>query len=331
MRNLFLSGFIFLLALSGCGYNGTPTRSPQGIIPPTSIEIVPVSLSLPLQIAAGTSTKLKVYGYFAGVRSEITQPVDWKSDNTGAAITEQNNNRVRGVASGTANITATFDGVTSVPIPLTVSNATVTGMTITTVPPTIPLATPTVLKGSTKQFAATGTFSDSSTQDLTFDVTWSSSPGTFATISNDQASKGLATATAIGVETITATFIFDTTKFTTSTLTVIELKSIAVTPANSSIEGFKKTVQFKATGTYSDNSTNDITSTVIWDSSQKGFATITSGGLATTVAAGTTSISATQNGISGKTDLTVTAVAPPRCRLLLLSRYCLWLPELRYN
>ena len=64
---------------------------------------------------------------------------------------------------------------------------------------------PSIVRGTLQQFTATGTFSDSTTQDLTTAVTWSSSsPGT-ATISNAAGSEGLASAVAIGTTTITAT------------------------------------------------------------------------------------------------------------------------------
>ncbi len=84
----------------------------------------------------------------------------------------------------------------------------------------------------------------------------------------------------------------------------VTLSSIAVTPAGPSINA-GATQQFTATGTYSDESTENITSSVTWSSSQTGTATITSGGLATAGAAGSTTITATLGAISGNTTLTV--------------------------
>ena len=82
---------------------------------------------------------------------------------------------------------------------------------------------------------------------------------------------------------------------TTPTLT-----SIAVTPANPSITK-GTTQQFTATGTYSDNSTANITSQVSWTSGTTSVATITSSGLATGVAAGSSTITATLGSVSGNT------------------------------
>src|SRR5207247_8307001 len=83
------------------------------------------------------------------------------------------------------------------------------------------------------------------------------------------------------------------------------LVSIGVTPANPNLpQGL--TGQFTATGTYSDNSTQDLTAQVAWSSSNTGVATIDSAGLVTSVAAGTTTITATLGLVSGNTTLTVT-------------------------
>jgi hypothetical protein len=62
-------------------------------------------------------------------------------------------------------------------------------------------ANPTVGTGSMQQFAATGTYADGSTQDLTGQVTWGSSNASVATING----AGLATALDAGMTTITAT------------------------------------------------------------------------------------------------------------------------------
>jgi hypothetical protein len=86
------------------------------------------------------------------------------------------------------------------------------------------------------------------------------------------------------------------------------LQSIAVTPANPSL-GTGVKLQFTATGHYNDGSSQNLTTSVSWASSNTAAATIsnTSGtqGQATGVAAGTTNISATSGAIVGSTTLTV--------------------------
>ena len=87
------------------------------------------------------------------------------------------------------------------------------------------------------------------------------------------------------------------------------LVSITVSPTNPSI-GIGATQQFTATGTYSDNSTQNLTTSVSWTSSVPSVASISnaggSNGLATAIAAGTTMIMAASGGISGTATLTVT-------------------------
>ena len=83
------------------------------------------------------------------------------------------------------------------------------------------------------------------------------------------------------------------------------LTSITVTPANPSII-VNGQQQFTATGNYSDGSHQNLTGSATWTSSSPSVATITGGGLATGVAAGSTTIAATYNSINGSTGLTVT-------------------------
>ena len=93
------------------------------------------------------------------------------------------------------------------------------------------------------------------------------------------------------------------------TVTAATLQSIAITPSNPSISP-SQTQQFTATGTYSDGSTKNITTTVTWASSNNAVATIgTSTGLATGMTAGTSQITATLGSVVSPNDtLTVTAI-----------------------
>jgi hypothetical protein len=87
------------------------------------------------------------------------------------------------------------------------------------------------------------------------------------------------------------------------------LRSISVTPASPNI-ALGNTEQFIATGTFSDNTTQVLTTLVSWSSSSQFIATISnvsgSCGLVTSLAAGTTTITASSGGISGSTLLTIT-------------------------
>jgi hypothetical protein len=76
------------------------------------------------------------------------------------------------------------------------TNSTATLLSIAVTP-----ASPAISTGATQQFTATGTFSDGSTQNMTNQVTWTSSNTGVATIS----STGLATGASPGTTTISAT------------------------------------------------------------------------------------------------------------------------------
>ena len=91
----------------------------------------------------------------------------------------------------------------------------------------------------------------------------------------------------------------------TLTVTGARLASIAVTPATPSIaKGTKQ--QFVATGTYGDGTTQNLTAMVTWASATAATATISQrgfgAGLATSVAAGTTVISATSSAVRWNDD-----------------------------
>jgi hypothetical protein len=65
-----------------------------------------------------------------------------------------------------------------------------------------------VVVGGHQQLTATGTWGDTppTTADITNNVTWQSSSGTTATVSNAAGSRGLFTAVAAGPVTVTAVF-----------------------------------------------------------------------------------------------------------------------------
>jgi len=133
-------------------------------------------------------------------------------------------------------------------------------------------------------------------------VTWSSSGTSVATIT----SAGLAMGAGSGSTTISAAS-GSINGSTGLTITPALLVSIAITPANASLNN-GATQQFTATGTYSDSSAQNLSGSVAWSSSNTSVATITSAGLVTCVGNGTTTIIATTGSISSSTNLTVVPV-----------------------
>lgn len=101
------------------------------------------------------------------------------------------------------------------------------------------------------------------------------------------------------------------------------LESIAVTPQSSSVAaGLNE--QLTATGTYSDNSTQNLSSSVVWMSSATAVATVNNTGLVTGAGQGSATISANLAGIAGSTGVTVT---PPVLTGIAVSPTNLVLPQ----
>lgn len=182
-----------------------------------------------------------------------------------------------------------------------------------------PLA-PDVPEGLTQHFTATGTFSDTSTKELTGIVTWTSSNTAIAQISSKEGTYsncwdvGCAYAQSLGSSTITAT-IGDVTASTTMSVSSALLVSLDVHPWSYSaappVIAKGMTIQYEALGTFTNNYRGDVTSSVTWSSLDNSVATISnvtgSNGNAHSVSTGSTTISATSGGISGSATLSVSA------------------------
>jgi hypothetical protein len=130
-----------------------------------------------------------------------------------------------------------------------------------------------------------------------------------ATISNTAGSNGLAQSNSTGTTTIRATS-GSISGSTTLTVTPVVLESIVVTPASATISGGAQ-LQYSATGIFTDGSTLNLTTSVVWISSNTLIAIINNidgfQGLAVAnFGAGSTNITATMLGItSNQAILTV--------------------------
>ena len=286
--------------LAGASASTVLTVTPATLV---SIGVTPANPSM----ANGLSSQFMATGvYTDNSTQDLTASVAWtSSDPTMASISNASafHGLATGVSPGSVTITAA-SGTVSGSMSLTVTPAALVSIAL------IP-ANPNIANGTQQQFAATGTYTDTSTHDVTAAVTWSSSDTTVATISNASGSNGLATSVSQGSVTVTATLgtIVGVTALTVSPAALV---SIAVIPANPNIANGTGR-QFAATGTYTDNSTQPLTTSVNWTSSDTTVASISnasgSNGLASSVGQGTATITATMGTISGSTGLTVTAAA----------------------
>src|ERR1022692_4730608 len=88
------------------------------------------------------------------------------------------------------------------------------------------------------------------------------------------------------------------------------LLSIAVTPANSTVF-VGGTLLLTATGTYSNNATQNLSATVTWTTSPTGIASIGASGLAAGLTVGSTTVTAALGAVSGSTTLTAAQLFVP--------------------
>jgi|SRR5579871_705377 len=155
--------------------------------------------------------------------------------------------------------------------------------------------------GKNQQFTATAVFSDGTKKDVTSAATWSSAQPKIASIDGT----GIASSKALGTTPISALYL-SVTGSSALTVNAAGLVSIVVGPQSSSLTP-NHSVQLSATGTFTDGSTQDVSSTVAWSSTPGNIVTV-NGGLATAKSLGTATVTATSNNLSA--SATVAVVAP---------------------
>src|SRR5206468_2639225 len=214
----------------------------------------------------------------------------WSSNNLSVASVNASG-LVTGVAPGSATITAASEGKSG-------------GAVITVNPAPVPVAsvgvTPgsaTMQAGQTVQLAATP--KDVNGNPLSGRVvTWASSTSAVATVD----ASGLVTSVAAGSTTITATSEGQSGTALIS-VTAAPVASVAVTPA---AVGLQPGGTVQLTATPKDANGNPLTGRgVVWTSSTGAVATVGSSGLVTAVATGAATITATSEGQSGSSSITV--------------------------
>lgn len=283
------------------GVSGSTTLAVTGAVV-VSIEVDPDASA----IAKGTSQAFSALGLFSdGTRQDLTGAVLWaSSDLSVAKISNADGSRglAKGVGVGSITISATLGAVVG-STTFDVTSAVLVSIDV------MPFA-PSIAKGTNIQFSAVGTYSDDSSQDLTSAVAWSSSDATVAVVSNALRSHGSATGLGVGGATITATF-GGMSGSEDLVVTDAVLASIVVTPANPSVPA-GMTQAFTAMGVFSDASQQDITARVTWSSSAPAIAPVSnaagSKGLASAIAGGSATITASAGGISGSTVMSVKVI-----------------------
>jgi len=256
-------------------------------VPVASVTVSPASPSL----RVGTTVALTATTLDSAGNTLTGRTLTWSSSN-GAVATVSGSGVVTGAAVGTATITATSEGKSG---SATITVSTVPVATVTVAPPSAGLNT-----GQTVQLSAT-------TRDSLGNVlagrvvTWGSSAPSVATVT----SGGLVTGVAAGTATMTAT---SEGKSGTSAITVtfVPVATVTVTPASANL-AVGQTVQL--TATTKDANGNPLSGrTITWSSSNTAVATVTTSGSVKGVTAGSATITATSEGQSGASAISVRIV-----------------------
>lgn len=224
-----------------------------------SINITPPEPILP----AGTLQTISAEGNFSdGSVQNLDNKVTWESDNRSVAVV--NNGVLTALQPGSARISASWSGISG-HTTTSVSNATLSSLQI------IP-SNPNLAIGTDTQLQATGLYSDGSLEDVTTQVTWNSADDTRLRAENRESNHGRLTALAMGDVIVTASLdgvqISTTLSVGAATLTGLSIL------ANSNSLDSAEQQPLTAMGTFSDGSSQDLTSQVIWNSSAPSLAQV---------------------------------------------------------
>ena len=276
---------------------GTLSASTVLTVTPATLLAIAVTPQNPTVQIAATRQLAVLATYSDGTTADVTASSAFLAA-TPASASIASNGLVTGVAFGTSVMTASFGGKsasTSVNVPA----ATIVSIAVTP-------ATASVAVGAQQQFIATATYSDTSTANITASALWTSSAPATATVLNT----GIATGNAVGIANITATSgaLSGSAALTVTAVVVppVVLASIAVTPQNPTVQ-IAATRQLAVIATYSDGSTVDVTASSAFLAATPASASVASNGLVTGVAAGTSQVTASFNGMNASTTVNVPA------------------------
>src|SRR5436190_1302729 len=256
-------------------------------VPVASVAVSPAAARVPV----GTTTQLTATPKDANGTALSGRAVTWATSNA-AVATVSASGSVTGVAAGSATITATSEGQSGTSA-ITVTNVPVASVTVSPTAAGVTVGATTQLTATPKD--ANGTALSGRV------VTWATSNAAAATVS----ASGLVTGVAAGSATITAT---SEGQSGTSAITVtnVPVASVTVSPTTASLTVGATT---QLTATPKDASGTALSGrTVTWATSNAAVATVSASGLVTSVAAGSATITATSEGQSGTSAITVTNV-----------------------
>lgn len=278
-----------LLAILVLVIGAAPSSCAEPQLP--AIDVAPSVTTL----VSGKTVQLSVTRRFPGGPVEhVTERVTYSSSNRSIAT-----------VSSTGVVTAGSEPGSVVVRVTDLANDAVGTATITVALPRIEsidiVPSPAVVlrPGGSVKLTANARLNDGTTKDVTSQVLWASANTAVATVGVTPGDIGLVAAIAAGETTITATDSATlvqgrTIVFVTGEAT--RLSAVVVTPNPATI-ALGQTAQLAALGVYADGSTKDLTKNgVAWSSSNEAVLTVGADGLASSVAVGEVTVTATGPG-----------------------------------
>jgi len=258
-----------------------------------SLSSVTVSASVDT-LAAGAVLKLTAMKNMTNGSTSIADgTVTWATSDSSLA-TVASDGTVTSLKPGKVTVTASTAGVVG-SMDLTVTDAVLESLSFPAgLDEPLPL-------GVTRSLSVLGKYSDGSEKTLATGVRWSTANAN-ARVDGD----GLLTGVALGAVDVLAK-VGNVTKTFSLTVSPAALRSIELSrldgATNAVVAG--RTLQLKAVGSYSDGSTQDVGSTVVWSALSTDSLTVGSGGLVTTRAPGSGRISVLDSRSGVSANLTV--------------------------
>ncbi|KXF80731.1 hypothetical protein ATN88_08575 [Enterovibrio coralii] len=236
----------------------------------------------------GNTLNLSVEATYSDGTTNSVTPVWTISDSTKVTISAGNLLTAISSTAGTpVTIKASFGGIDSNEISINVIDAVLMSVSVT------PNTAVSLAKGLTKQFRATGRYSDGSELVLN-NVTWQSSETSAVTIN----ASGLATAASPGNANIVATASGVNSTPVNVTVTAAEIASLSVGIDVTLPKG--RATLVAALATYTDGTVSNVGANpaINWQSSDTSIATVSNVGLVDPKTVGDATITATINGVS---------------------------------
>jgi len=309
---------IALSAIVGCGGGNGLVGGGQGNpVFLTSITMTPVNPSITFTVSPEppATTQFVVIGtYSVGNPKDITDQVTWTSLDSKVATV---NSKGMATATGSGRVVITSQ------IFEPANQKTLQASTVFTVIPQltgiqVSPATAQIAKNTSQQFTATGKYNDGTQTDITSLASWSSSSPVTATASSSPGTHGRATAFSPGTAKISASL----GSFASSAdlnVTSANLLSVSIRPANPTVS-LRGSQQLSALGTFDDGSSQDISTTVFWNSSDARLARVTSTGTLSGVGIGQAQVTVATGALSDTSNVTVDASSVLQVSVLPLSR-----------